>query len=187
MTTDDIPVKNEKRNSIDLRDSPTTSLSEEHAPSVFLVPYDADNFSRTVLTQIDISEHPDHPAELTGYEKVRLWGVRVGSGNYDEYERMKPGDLLLFYHDGRYFGVGTVGKKFKDTDEWVSTTFWQDAPSYHIYTIENYRQKNIPMKIVNQKLGYVDKYYPRGIIHVAIDDATRRLSAIFGELLEDEA
>ena len=135
--------------------------------NVFLAPCDPGNFDRTVLSAIDLSDYPDHPSVLANRGHVRFWGVRKGTQNENYFEKMTTGDLVLFYQKGKYIGVGRVGVTFEDEDHWVSTTFWRNAPSYLIYTIENFDRIAVPRENLNEIFDYTDGFYPQGLIRVA--------------------
>jgi len=64
----------------------------------------------------------------------------------------------------------------------VSTTFWDGAPSYYIYTIEEFTAVSVPKSKVNRIFDYDLDYYPEGLIPVAeIDLVTilRRLNLFY--------
>lgn len=147
-------------------------------PDVFLAPCDPENFDRTVGSPVDLSEFPDHPDPLSEMDEVRFWGARAGSGNRNHFEKMASGDLVLFYHDGRYVGVGWVGTTFEDDDEWASSTFWRDAPSHLIYTIEDFTPVSVSRAAVNSVFDYSDGYYPQGLMRVADKRVDNRAEAI---------
>lgn len=147
-------------------------------PRVYLASCDPGNFDRTVLSEIDLSDYPDHPEALSGMDTVRFWGVRDGSRNADFFEKMKSGDLVLFYQDDRYVGSGWVGTKFRDEAEWASSTFWNDAPSHLIYTLQEFRSEAVPKAAVNRIFDYSESYSPQGLTRVADSKMTRRPEVI---------
>ena len=146
--------------------------------NIFLVPCDSPNFDDTVRSPVDLDGFPDHPSAFNGKGTVRFWGAREGSQNRNYFEKMQSGDLVLFYQDGRYIGIGWIGTKFEDEDEWVSTTFWRNAPSNLIYTIQNFQTADVPKSAVNNLFGYVDDYNPEGLIRVAKNRMKHRPKAI---------
>lgn len=148
------------------------------ASNVFLVPVDSPNFDRTVGEGIDLDEFPDHPSFVEGMDLVRFWGARDGSRNRDYFEKMGPGDLVLFYQDGNYIGTAWVGGKFEDEDNWVSTTFWQNAPSNLIYTVEDFNRVQVPRSAVNKIFDYKRDYNPQGLTRVADNRVDRRPKVI---------
>lgn len=148
------------------------------ASNVFLVTVDPENFDRTVRSQVGLNEYADRPDAITDVDTVRLWGARDGSQNEQYWAAMSPGDLLLFYHDGTFVGLGHVGVTFEDDDEWVSATFWQDAPSSLIYTVEGFRSVSVPKHAVNRIFDYSDGYNPQELMRVADDRVTKSPRAI---------
>lgn len=146
--------------------------------NVFLAPCDAGNFDRTVRSEIDLNEYPDRPAELSAMEEVRFWGARKGASNESYFGRMKYGDLVLFYQNGKYVGTGWVEMTFEDDDQWASRTFWHNAPSKLIYTIEDFTPETVPKTAVNRIFDYAAGYYPQGLIRVAEEKLDRRPKVI---------
>jgi hypothetical protein len=135
--------------------------------NVFLVPCDPGNFDQTVGSAIDLTDYSDHPPALSGMDEVRLWGAREGSKNQQYFESMVAGDLLLFYQEGNYVGTGRVGTTFTDEEGWASTTFWDGAPAYFIYTVADFTPVVVPKSAVNRLFDYNTEYNPEGLIPVA--------------------
>lgn len=146
--------------------------------NVFLVPVDSPNYDRTVDEGVDVDEFPDRPSHIEDMEQVRFWGARDGSRNRDYFEKMQTGDLVLFYQDGNYIGTGRVGDTFEDEDNWASTTFWQNAPSNLIYTIEDFHRVRVPRSAVNTVFDYDSDYNPQGLTRVADNRVERRPEVI---------
>lgn len=141
--------------------------------NVFLVPCDPGNFDRTVLSTVEPSDYPDSPEALADREGVRFWGARAGESNEGYFEKMEQGDLVLFYQDGNYIGVGFVGKTFVDENAWASETFWNSAPSTLIYTVEEFTPVSVPRRAVNRIFDYTADYYPQGLSRVADERINR--------------
>lgn len=135
--------------------------------SVFLAQCDPESFERTVRSEVDLREHPDHPEALDGLQEIRFWGAPEGSRNENTFEKMNPDDLVLFYQDGTYVGSGWIGRTFEDAEHWASTTFWDDAPSTLIYTIEDFTPVSVPKPAVNRIFGYDGDYTPQALMRVA--------------------
>lgn len=148
------------------------------AANVFLAPCDPENFERTVRSKVDLSEFPDGPDALSGMDDVRFWGVRNGSSNRTNFEKMESGDLVLFYHDQHYVGTGWVGTTFEDEAGWASSTFWQDAPSELLYTIDDFSEVTVSKAAVHRIFGYKEGYHPQGLMRVADGRVTNRVEAI---------
>lgn len=139
----------------------------------YRVPVDYPNFDRTVTDPVDIDEY-DPPADVTreldDLAGVRVWGTRKGDGNRDRYAEMTAGDWLFFHHDDRYVAAGRVGTKFETP--WISRTFWGYAPQQLLYTVDAFRELDVPAADVNDPLDLdpdVDPDRPR--IHRVDDDA----------------
>jgi hypothetical protein len=160
----------------------TDNSGSASGEDVFLIPADPANYDRTVRSPIDPSTYSDRPDALTANEEVRLWGVRAGSGNRQVFERMTPGDLLLFYQDGAYIGTGTIGSTFEDRDGWVSEKFWEGAPSKCIYTVEKFNSIAVRREVINGVFSYDVEYYPRGPIRVADENVPKRVESIHLEI-----
>lgn len=154
-------------------------MSDGHSDGdqVFLVPIDQANFERTVATPIDLADHPDRPDSLTQDGTVRLWWAEDGARSIETYERMEPGDLLLFYEDGTYVGVGRVGQTFRDESGWAGETFWQDAHADRLFTVTDFASLALPRAAVHRLFDYGPDYSP-GFIRVSPDRVTASLSAI---------
>lgn len=146
--------------------------------NVFLVPCDPGNYDQTVGSPVDLSEYPDRPDPLQNMTTARFWGARDGEGNRTYFEKMEPGDLVLFYQDTRYISAGYIGTTFEDEDGWVRTTFWQNAPSELIYTINEFTTISVPRSKVNRIFKYTSDYYPQGLTRVADKRVSNRLAAI---------
>lgn len=144
---------------------------------VFLVPIETANFERTVSSPVDLGEHQDRPDPLPETGEVRIWGAEGGTRSVETFERMLPGDLLLFYHDATYVGVGRVGRTFEDEAGWASETFWEDAPSHHVYTVTDFALIEVPRAAVNRLFDYGPDYSP-GFTRVAPDRVTASVPAI---------
>lgn len=139
---------------------------------VFLAPCDSPNFDRTVRSAVDPGEHPDTPDALDDADEVRFWGVREGSQNRTYFEKMSAGDLVLFYQDGTYVGAGLIGTTFED-DGWASETFWDEAPSYLVYTVEDFSEITVPRTALNRIFDYDGSYTPNGLTRVADGRVTK--------------
>ena len=141
---------------------------------MFLALSDPGNFDRTVLSAVNLSEYPDRPEELFDLNMVRFWGAPEGSRNEDNFERMNPGDLVLFYQNGKYVGTGWVGITFEDDEQWASKTFWNDAPFRFIYTVEEFTPVSVSKAAVNRIFNYAEGYNPQGLMRVAESKLDRR-------------
>lgn len=151
---------------------------ESGGEQVFLVQIDPENFERTVSSPVDMAEHPDRPDGLPEEGRVRLWGAEDGKRSVETFERMDPGDLLLFHDDGTFVGVGRVGLTVDDESGWASEAFWDDASKAHLYTVTDFSSIEIPRAAVNSLFDYGPDYSPGGLMRVAPDRVTASLPAI---------
>lgn len=148
------------------------------SPNVFLAPCDPENFDLTVREPVDATLYDDAPPEIADEDELRFWGVRDGAGNERFFEKMAPGDLVLFYQGGTYVGTAWVDQTLEDEDRWASTTFWDDAPANRIYTLSEFVPVSVPRAAVNAIFDYGADYYPQGLMRVADSRVTSRPAAI---------
>lgn len=147
------------------------------ASNVFLASVDPGNFETTVRSPVELTDRPDRPDALSETDSARLWGVTEG-GSGDTYEKLESGDLVLFYADGEYVGTGRVGTTFEDNEQWVSETFWDDAPATSIYTVESFEPVSVPKSAVNGIFDYSEGYTPQELLRVAASRVDRSPEAI---------
>ncbi len=146
--------------------------------SVFVVECDSENFEKTVLSSTDLREFTDVPGELDGLESARLWGVPNGDSNRTYFEKMKQGDLVLFYRDGEYVGSGWVRVVFEDEANWASSSVWSGKPSQFVFVVEDFEAVSVPMKAVHRIFDYSDSYQPPAFMRVADSRVNRAPEAI---------
>lgn len=144
---------------------------------VYLVRADAEHFERTVRSPVDLEAHDDRPAALADRAEARLWGAGGGDRVADHFEAMAPGDVVLFYRDGRYVGVGRVGVTFEDADGWAAEAFWDDDVP-HVFTVTEFEAVDVDRAAVNRIFDYSPTYAPPDLIRVADDRVTNSLEAI---------
>jgi hypothetical protein len=146
--------------------------------SVYLAPCDPDSLDQTVVSPVDLSEYPDRPGHLEDISSARIWKLGVGEGHPSYVEKMAAGDLVLFYHDSTYIGVGSIDTTFEDTDDWASETFWDDGPAEILYTIDPYSSIAVDRAKVNRIFDYKPNYAPTGLTRVADNRISNSLAAI---------
>ena len=146
--------------------------------NVFVVQDDSEDLDRTVRSPADLSDHPDRPEPLREAEAARLWGVEDGETNRSYFEKMGAGDLVLFYRDGSYVGVGYVDATFEDDDGWVAETLWDEYGADRIFTLREFSAISVPRAKVNTIFDYSGSYTPSGVMRVADDRVTNRVAAI---------
>lgn len=148
------------------------------SPSVFLVEGDTENFEKTVLSSADLSGFTEVPEVLAGKESARLWGIPNGDSNRTYFEKMEPGDLVLFYRDGAYVGTGWVGESFEDNEHWASSSVWSNYPSQFVFLIDDFEEVSVPMEAVHRIFEYSGSYQPPSFMRVADSRVTRTPAAI---------
>lgn len=146
--------------------------------NVFVVTADPENFDTTVASPVALDEYDDVPDELSDVERVRIWGVH-GEDGAELFDEMATGDLVLFYHEGRYVGVGTVGTAFSDETGWVSETLWEAPGSEFVYTVEGFQAVDLSRAAVHAIFGYSANYYPSAPMQVPTDRVTSSSDAIY--------
>lgn len=137
--------------------------------SVVLAAVDREQFDRSVASPVDLTEDADAPEALADRDEARLWGVGEGSNAEQVYERMGPGDLVLFRDGDEYAGVGTVGEPFEDESGWVADAVPDGAPSRLLYTVEEFATIAVPSRAINRIFGYSPGYSPPDVMRVADD------------------
>lgn len=132
--------------------------------NVFLIPAEPAIYDGTVAEAVELPD--DAPGGLGG-EVVRLAGLPEGTRNETTFESMRPGDLLLFYRDDRYVGLGTVGATVLDADGWAGEALWDGAEAAYLFTVEEFAPIDVPDAAVNRIFDYDADYTPQGPMRVA--------------------
>jgi hypothetical protein len=145
------------------------------ADNVYVVAADGDDFDETVASTVALGEYDDVPGALSGLGDARVWGV----DDADLFAEMAEGDLVLFYADGRYVGVGTVGTAFEDADDWAADALWEAASFGHCFTLERFAPVDLPRLRVHAIFDYSENYYPSTPMQVPDDRVDNSLPAIF--------
>lgn len=146
--------------------------------NVFLAACDSPNFDDTVKSPVHLEEYSAYPDALNGNDDVRLWGVEPGTRNEGNFEKMQPGDLVIFYQDGEYVGIAWVDTTFEDEDGWANTTLWGGELSHLVYTVTDFSPIAIPRENVNTIFGYTDGYSPGGLLRVSEDNVEKQPASI---------
>ena len=143
--------------------------------NVFVVAADEADFDATVASPVALDEHEDAPDALSDQDSVRLWHVDEDA---DLLDAMGPGDLVLFYRDGRYVGLGTVGATVHDDAGWAAGTLWADATSELLFTVEDYASVDLSRAAVHAIFDYSANYYPSTPMQVPADRVENSVAAI---------
>ncbi len=144
--------------------------------NIFLARSDPEDFEQTVLSEIELSDYPDHPEALSDMDTVRFFGAPEGRKN--TFEKMGANDLVLFHQNGEYVGTGWIGITFEDDPQWASTTFWGNTSSSLIYTVQGFTPVSVPKTAVNRIFAYADGYTPQNLMRVAENRVDNRPKAI---------
>ncbi|MFB6149972.1 MAG: hypothetical protein ABEJ48_09940 [Halobacteriales archaeon] len=149
--------------------------------NVFVIPIDDDDsedYEHTVTSPVDLDDFDERPDALADAEEIRLWGVRTETNPEQLFEKMQPGDLLVFYRDGTYIGVGTVGTAFEDADDWAGETLWNGGSARYLYTVESFRSIDVPRGAINRIFDYSTSYTPPRPMRVAEDRVSAKIRSI---------
>lgn len=146
--------------------------------SVFLARCDPGDFERTVASPVAVSEFSDRPEELEDADDVRLWGAEAGSRAETYFEKMEPGDLVLFHGDGEYVGAGRIGTTFADEEGWASEVLWDGTTSTLLFTVESFTSVSVPADAVHGIFDYSEGYTPDSLSRVADGRLDNSLDAI---------
>lgn len=130
-----------------------------------------DDFEATVASPVAVGD--DGPAAVAGAE-ARVWGL-----DDDLFEELVSGDVVLFYRDGRYVGVGTVGEPFVDEDGWLADNVWADAAFEHCFTLSSFDAVDLSRAAVHAVFDYSANYYPSTPTRVPDDRVDNSLPAIY--------
>ena len=144
---------------------------------VFLVSIDPADFERTVASPVDLAAAEGRPDALAAHESARLGVAPEGSRAAETFERMAPGDLVLFYAEGGYVGVGRVGET-ADDGGWTAGSLWDGDGSPHVYTVTDFVPLDIARSAVNRLFDYGAGYTPNGLMRVAPERVTASVPAI---------
>jgi hypothetical protein len=144
--------------------------------NVFLARSDPEDFDRTVLSEVELRDYPDHPDAFSEMETVRFFGAP--ESRTDAFEKMDAGDLVLFHQNGEYVGAGWIDTTVEDDQQWASTTVWSDTSSTLIYTVQGVSPVSVPITAVNRIFGYADGYTPPNLMRVAGHRVDNRPEAI---------
>lgn len=144
--------------------------------NIFLARSDPEDFDRTILSEVELSDYPDHPEAFSEIDTVRFFGAP--ESKKDTFEKMDADDLVLFHQNGEYVGTGWIGITFEDDQQWASTTFWSNTSSTLIYTVEGFTPISVPKTSVNRIFEYSDGYTPQNLMRVASNRVDNRPKAI---------
>jgi hypothetical protein len=155
--------------------------------NLFLVPTTEsrarENFGLTVRQRVPLSALAGlSPAALklarSRRNVLRAWGTKPGKRdiNVSTWDVMEPGDWVLFYFDGFFPVCARV--LLPERSQRVARRLWGEDKGQtweYMYLLDEVRQVDIPRLALTERLGYKQRFYPRGFTRV-----DRDLDAEFG-------
>lgn len=154
-------------------------------PQVFMMPVHRDRwlgeFKRTVDRTFDLGPVPERPEELRDLDQPRIWGTRTGERNESMWEKMRPGDIMLFYCDGWFFSAGRIDQTIRSSEG--GDYIWNNEDSQLIYTLTDYRRIAIRKLDVWGWFDYNKNFTRRGLSRVD-PERVRRLHAEVNDIWE---
>lgn len=156
------------------------------AENLFRITVDEPNYSRVLKEPVELEKIRNLPGALQSIETARIWAINPGSNNEKVYQKLQPGDYLLFYLGGKYrpngeglyVAVGQVGKKFRG-DEDSAREFFRNINSVRMFTVEDYELIMKTKNDIKRILGYEGD--PEGP-HRVHEDNYSSLDRIMNEL-----
>lgn len=116
-----------------------------------------------------------------------VWGAVPGPMNESRWEKMKPGDAVLIYKNGRIRFAGEIAAKVRNKE--LARYFGRENEAGStwelIYFIVNEERTNVPMERLNPLFGYQPDYRLRGfsmINEAAVSSFAQNYGDILGVL-----
>lgn len=147
--------------------------------NVFVVSAAPRSFDATVASPVTLDGYDDAPDALSDQEAVSLWHLGTDDDAGELFEELDAGDVLLFYDDGHYVGIGTVGTVFRDEDRWAGETLWQGLPAEFVYTVESFEPVDLSRAAVHAIFDYSANYYPGTPMRIPDDRVDTSVEAIY--------
>jgi len=133
-----------------------------------------EHYRQTIVSPVRESEWQPHvtpevAARLAGSfpdGAVPFWGVTEGDKgrNRTKWQRINPGDVVLFAREGSYFAMGVVALPFEN--EALAEALWQRNANgetwKYMYAVDEVRDVAIPYIELNPVMGYESAYVPQG-------------------------
>lgn len=134
--------------------------------NIFLVPngrsveYTRSNFGSILIGKSYNSIEPflnqKEREVLSKYELLKVWGVV--EWHWSAWSRMQPGDFILFYEAGNFcFSAKVIATKH--SEELAKQFHWSSEVYPYLFFVDNLKEVNIPMKVINQLAGFEPNYY----------------------------
>jgi hypothetical protein len=145
--------------------------------NVWLVP--ASDEAATINLSKSLSR-PVPPAALAEHgfsiqSDIYAWGARPGKNSTLVLDKMKCGDLCIFYTQGpdsikTYHWAGIVHSARQSPE--LSQSIWQTRDFELVFFLSKRWPLGIPKRQVNQTLGYDPDFVPKGLMRADRDAAT---------------
>jgi hypothetical protein len=133
-----------------------------------------DHFEKTVLHPVSqaiifpaVSEETRADLAAIGNKDIAVWGSMDGSNNRGFFNKMKPGDYILFAVNREVKLVGQIALKTISPE--LSKILWPDGQRVFslIYFIDRIVQVNTSLSKVLAAFGYSEAYLIRGLTAVS--------------------
>jgi len=102
-------------------------------------------------------------------EVIYAWGNREGTSRY--WERMVPGDTVIFYAKGRLVMAGEV--YYKQHSPQLALAMWppdeHGNPWEYTFFLKNLRPVSIPMRVINRLANFEPNYIIQGFRDISGD------------------
>jgi hypothetical protein len=131
--------------------------------------------------------------EIENLEKIYhssnfiAWGAVPGPMNETRWEKMKPGDVVLIYNNGRIRFAGEIAAKVRNRE--LARYFWKEndgGTTWELmYFIVNEERTDVPIEKLNPLFGYQAHYHPQGfsmINEAAVSSFAQNYGDILGVL-----
>lgn len=164
------PVSNEQINK-DVISSDAVKVAEKFLSIQGLIPIETIVHSLT-------EEERRRLEDIFPNKKVRIWGTRSTLRNI--WESLDEGDYVVFYSANYYaFAAEAV---YKTVNEKLARKVWGEYKTgetwNYVFFVKNVRELNMDRKEFNKKIGYPEKFVPRGFMRVAKEDAEEKIMNI---------
>jgi putative restriction endonuclease len=158
--------------------------SDAQPLGLYLIPvseYWRDKFRNSVEEPHDLQQYSEVPPQLEGIDRLRIWGATVTDAGKKQsaIDAMKPGDSILFYHNGEFFSGGIVGRTFENPD--VGELLWNNRESCHLFSVEEFTYDVPEIERIWEMLGYDGRQVVQGFTRVA-DKRVEKIQQEHGSL-----
>lgn len=157
---------------------------------LYLIPVNdewRERFGNSVEHPHDLTQYGTLPAQLEGHDQLRIWGTTETDSvkKQDAIDRLRPGDCMLFYHDGEFIAGGVVGRVFESPN--VGELLWNRRESRYIFTVDGYTESVPSVDRVWEWLGYSGRQVVSGFSRVSDDrlgGLRKKAGSVQGALFE---